>query len=531
MSSTSPSFNPQQPSTEDLVAYLDGELDAQDSRSIEEHLARDEAARQQMQGLDRTWQLLETLPRAEATDDFTTSTVAMVAMTEGSAIMAARNIRARLARWGAIALSFVAAVSLGYVVGGRWLTDPNHQLILDLPVIERLDAYRQAGDIEFLRQLHQQGLFVDDEKQLPRRTASTGAPPAATAVPAATAEAVAPVQGRLGESFDERRLRVESMTPAQRDQLQRPAERFYAFDSNERDRLRALQAQVEADPSAAELLATLDRYHVWLRTLNPGERSQLFERDAAERIDAIVELRVAEEQAAVRLSIDEARGLVDWLEQRYLAQQTPERRQQLAETTPIERRLRLFWAMRQPSREQRNAVWPSMLTVEEIAELKSHLPPATQERLREVDTPEELRDILSGWYSDLFRRYMAREEFSPLLPPITDEQLTEFFTGQLSLGEQDELLALPPEEMWRQLRRLYMRAQLPDIWSRHREREGTHSSERGGERRGAEESTDDEPRSSRDGARSERNGAPSDVAPAGGNSPRRQRGRGVGAFF
>ena len=70
-----------QPEIDDeLTAYLDGELDAASVRRVEERLARDTAYRGQLQKLERTWDLLDRLPRADVGEKFTKSTLEMVAV-------------------------------------------------------------------------------------------------------------------------------------------------------------------------------------------------------------------------------------------------------------------------------------------------------------------------------------------------------------------------------------------------------------------------------------------------------------------
>ena len=46
---------------EELVAYLDGELDSEQSRKIERRKAVEPNARRMMQELDRTWHMLDAL--------------------------------------------------------------------------------------------------------------------------------------------------------------------------------------------------------------------------------------------------------------------------------------------------------------------------------------------------------------------------------------------------------------------------------------------------------------------------------------
>ena len=64
---------------EQLVAYLDGELEPEESRRIEELLASDAEAQEIMQRLDRTWEMLDELERQEPGEATVRSTMEMVA--------------------------------------------------------------------------------------------------------------------------------------------------------------------------------------------------------------------------------------------------------------------------------------------------------------------------------------------------------------------------------------------------------------------------------------------------------------------
>ncbi len=54
-----------------LVAYLDGELNEAESRAIATKLTKSATARREIEGLEKTWELLELLPRPKASEDFT----------------------------------------------------------------------------------------------------------------------------------------------------------------------------------------------------------------------------------------------------------------------------------------------------------------------------------------------------------------------------------------------------------------------------------------------------------------------------
>lgn len=154
---------------EELVAYLDGELSADDSDRVERRLGSDPAYRQRLKQLQSAWDLLDQLPRAPVTDTFTQTTVEMVALT---AQAEALNAEQRLAQrrslgWFAVAVSVLVACSVGYIAMWRRLDRPNQQLVKDLPVIENVELYRVADSVDFLRSLDQAQLFDEEPSDAP----------------------------------------------------------------------------------------------------------------------------------------------------------------------------------------------------------------------------------------------------------------------------------------------------------------------------------------------------------------------------
>jgi anti-sigma factor RsiW len=149
---------------EELVAYLDGELEADAARQLEERLREDAALRDDLQRLERAWNLLATLPRAEADPSLTKSTVEMLALeAEGDLTRsAAKRGRLRRLAWGLAAGLLFAAGLLGTLTAQAIWPDPDAPLLRDLPVVQQLDSYQQAGSVEFLRLLRERGLFVQD---------------------------------------------------------------------------------------------------------------------------------------------------------------------------------------------------------------------------------------------------------------------------------------------------------------------------------------------------------------------------------
>ena len=57
------SYNAEDQTYEQLVAYLDGELDAESSLQVERRLAEDAEFRRELRQLQRAWDMLDELPK------------------------------------------------------------------------------------------------------------------------------------------------------------------------------------------------------------------------------------------------------------------------------------------------------------------------------------------------------------------------------------------------------------------------------------------------------------------------------------
>ncbi len=150
---------------DELTAYLDGELDSEAVRRVEDRLARDADYRRELQRMQRAWDLLDGLPRATVNESFTNSTLEMVAVAaaqDAQAVQARVPYRRRL-RQGASVAAAAAAIAMGFVLG-HWLwPSTNEQLLRDLPVLQHFELYYQADNIDFLHQLDREGLFAEGD--------------------------------------------------------------------------------------------------------------------------------------------------------------------------------------------------------------------------------------------------------------------------------------------------------------------------------------------------------------------------------
>ena len=148
--------------TEELVAYLDGELSAEERRKVEARLASDARYRESLHALERSWEWLDLLPRSTASETFTRTTVEMVAVKTAEEIerKEAHETWIVLGRKALAVLAVATALWAGVVVV-RWYQGRKDRAFLEhLPLVQRLELYRAADDLEFLRALSESGLFL-----------------------------------------------------------------------------------------------------------------------------------------------------------------------------------------------------------------------------------------------------------------------------------------------------------------------------------------------------------------------------------
>ena len=146
----------------ELVAYLDGELDDAATQHMEQLLADSPDARHEVDMLSRTFSLLDTLPRASASADFSAKTLTTI-KTERVRPRWSDQAWYRRARRGAVLACWIVGLWLagmtGYLAANRLKPDDDARLIEELPVVENLDAYSDVSTIEDIRALEEHGGF------------------------------------------------------------------------------------------------------------------------------------------------------------------------------------------------------------------------------------------------------------------------------------------------------------------------------------------------------------------------------------
>jgi MoxR-like ATPase len=150
---------------ENLVAYLDGELDEHASQGVEQVLAESVVARHDVDMLSRTWDLLNVLPGIKASEEFSRKTLTSIRAAETPKTSRFSAAAARNARRGILLAAWLALVAVcglaGFEASRRFVPDETELLLEDYDVIMRLDEYTEVGDIEFLRILNANRTLAD----------------------------------------------------------------------------------------------------------------------------------------------------------------------------------------------------------------------------------------------------------------------------------------------------------------------------------------------------------------------------------
>lgn len=269
------------PAEAEIVAYLDGELDAAAARRVEARIAADPKLRARAEGLKRSYDLLDFLPKPEPSAAFASRTLdklpavksspaaapvpVPVSQPSGTGTLVLTPVPPRSGVW-ALALVFVIGVSLGLgylgTAAARTYLFPPPALppeptadtlpLADYRVVERLPLYAAADDLEFVEKLAEPDRFGDD----------VGAPSAAPVEP----------DKPDGRELDALVKAFNNLPPERQDKLRQLDQQLHALPDVRRDRL----------------LRVLEVYAAWLQRLSDADRKKVLSATTADdRLEAI----------------------------------------------------------------------------------------------------------------------------------------------------------------------------------------------------------------------------------------------------
>jgi hypothetical protein len=420
---------------EELVAYLDGELDAEQSRRIEQRAAVEPDARRMLEELDRTWHMLDQLDAPATSEDFTCTTLEMVAVAAADDAQKAKaqrpRRRLRAALWvvaGLLGAAAVGAAAVGLMIASNAIPDPNAQLLQDLPILENYDQYREIDSIEFLRALNEEKLFTEDADASP-----LGGP-------------------RAVETPSQRRRRVEAMSAEQLGELFHSEQQFHDLSPQDRQQIRTLHDQIEGASDREKLLATMNRYCKWLRTLPSFRHEKLSDKNGLatvdDRVKTVKEFMANQGPSKdIRLDAKTRQVLVAWLD-RY----TTDHRARFTEgkdprspggspSLPPDRQQRILRVTALGRWQNGGPNGPMPILDQERARLLEGLSPELRAKLEAKTPAEQARTI-----TDLLSKTATLE---------LDDEL-RVFLDTLDPEKRDELMSLPTDEMFNKLNEEYL---------------------------------------------------------------------------
>jgi anti-sigma factor RsiW len=159
----------------ELVAYLDGELDEAATQAVEAKIATDADARAELDALKQTWGMLDYLPKASPSPNFTNRTLERLTLEKvGGPARHTMVVTGRRSSWlvtACWAAALVLAIGVGYFGATQLLSvtttpepipDADRDLMRHLRVAEKWHLYENADDLEFVKKLDHPDLFGED---------------------------------------------------------------------------------------------------------------------------------------------------------------------------------------------------------------------------------------------------------------------------------------------------------------------------------------------------------------------------------
>lgn len=428
---------------EQLVAYLDGELSEERCILVEDRLAKDAAYRYQMQRLARAWDALDELPHVTAGEEFAKTTIEMVTVAAEKELTA-KTLSIEKNRLRRIVWTFgllAAMAILGWIAAQKIWPNPNQLLLADLPVIERLDAYIQFREVDFLRQLARK---LDGQLNQVREEELRIAYNDVIAVSNA--------------SHEERQQRIADMDPEAKEELASRFARFEELSSSEQQRLRRLHQEMILSKDAPELMNTLTQYMAWLQNLSAGNRAELRGLPTEKRVDRIAEMIRRDRQfktpplSSVDLKAvrDTAVNYLDQHQDELIREFVPTGQLQERFNRNDRHRFAAWWFLLGSHPQRRNAEKHLGALYQQVEKVLSD----DARRVLSENSKDRMRDmIMLRWIGEAILGKRNRLE-------VTYEELESFFASDdLSNDQKEWLLALPRDQIVPALHRLYVQKQ------------------------------------------------------------------------
>ncbi len=255
---------------EEIVAYLDGELDAEARAAFERRLADEPQLRARVDAERDAWNALSLLD-VETPDERLPD--AVVERLDNETQTELRALSATLRRRRVVRLFFIGSTALllaalGFGVFSLLFPDVQTRRERDFRVVERLAQLEIIDDFAYLTALDASGLFA--------------APP----LPPNARRSEPPFPGDAPNAVE---TTPKTFAELSQDRVfYRLQQKFVRLDSATQERRRALYREIVAAPNADALWSLLDRYCAWFSAV-PGDddRAKLLAAPIPERLEIV----------------------------------------------------------------------------------------------------------------------------------------------------------------------------------------------------------------------------------------------------
>lgn len=265
-----------------------------------------------------------------------------------------------------------------------------------------------------------------------------------TSDPAASALRTAGASGAQLE-WEQNRLQLEQMDGRQIAELRDSRKRFEEMPAEVQNQLRKLHADLVVHPDREALLAVMNRYVEWTRTLDERTQAGLPDKSTDERFEEVCRLRTQPGRTAAVLSLADSQQFEAWF--RNLADRRSEDVNRIlaglekdrgiavpfSELGTSESRLRLLFLVAANKAGE-------IVTDAEVRDLVGRLSAEGQGLLNQ---PERNRLV----------RYLV-------VSPGSDKDLRRFYVEGLTVSQRESLMSMSEDERKRNLRRLFIQSRL-----------------------------------------------------------------------
>ena len=263
--------------------------------------------------------------------------------------------------------------------------------------------------------------------------------------------------------------RVQQMNDQQKRQLLEKKNLFEGLEETEQQRLRELHKQLLDAPDHDVLVDVMKQYSQWIRSLPNGQRVGLLSMPVAERVEAIKQIQLDQQERQLRelsgsqLGLEDSRVISLWLnkllekygkeikesEERILSQMSSTQARWMSRMpgSPQKDRILAASLVNQVSRSE-NPFRTTIPVHEELAKLVEQLSERSQEIYEALQGEEPRRQTLARW------TYVAALRSLQL---VSEEELVRFYLEDLSPEDREDLDHFSGDRFRRALNDYYLR--------------------------------------------------------------------------